>query len=365
MVKIGIIGVGKLGLCLAINLEHSGYQVHAFDKNHEYLNQLRQKTFNSEEPGVTAGLRMSQNIHFHDQINELIAKECKFIFILVATPSTDNFSYDHSEIDKTVDEILAIEPNYPINLIISSTVMPGYCDQLSNRIENNYISLLYNPEFIAQGSIIEDQKKPDLVLIGGKNEDAINQLKAIHETVCHNRPSYQIMSTISAEIAKIALNCFLTTKIAFANAIGDLANTANAEPNKILQAIGSDRRIGMDYLKYGFGFGGPCLPRDNQALLKFAEGQNHELELSKASISMNKKHLRYQFNELMKEKEPLVFSNLGFKKGSTSLENSQKLELAVMLAKEGKNVIIKESMLLQNKIKKKYPSLFKFQDFEE
>jgi UDP-glucose 6-dehydrogenase len=151
-------------------------------------------------------------------------------------------------------------------------------------------------------------------------------------------------------------------KISFANSIGDLAMECGAEPEKILAAIGSDSRIGIKYLKYGFGFGGPCFPRDNQALNKFASDVFKPLLLSEATIKVNQDHLDHQFNQILKSGEnPVYIDHVTYKKGTDILEESQQLALALRLAQSGRKVIIRDSRGVREKLEQTYPGLFQFE----
>jgi nucleotide sugar dehydrogenase len=172
------------------------------------------------------------------------------------------------------------------------------------------------------------------------------------------------MSRLSAEIAKIATNCFLTTKISFANSIGDLAIKVGAEPEKILNAIGADSRIGNKYLSYGFGFGGPCFPRDNKALGLFARNNDYSLLLSEATDEINKRHLAFQLQEFLNkysEDEKIIFDGITYKKGSLLLDESQQFALAFLLAKAGRKVVLRDQEVVLTAIKKDYETLFDYE----
>src|SRR5687767_11915583 len=165
------------------------------------------------------------------------------------------------------------------------------------------------------------------------------------------------MSRLSAEICKLATNCFLTTKIAFANAIGDLAAMAGAQPDKILAAIGSDSRIGEKYLGYGYGFGGPCFPRDNRALGYFADNLGYDLKLSKATDQSNKEHLDFMFGQMNAnhiDDGAIVFEHVTYKPGVNILEESQPMALALLLARAGKKVKICDSKAVIEEVKQNY-----------
>ncbi len=363
--RIGILGVGKLGLCFALNIEQKGFQVIGIDTNESYVNQLNNKSFYSFEPKVNELLRASKNFSISSNIELALENDINILFVMVATPSETDGSYNHAQIERVAEQLIKFgKREQTTHLVIGCTTMPGYCDSLARKLESCNYTVNYNPEFIAQGNIIENQKNPDQVLIGEANAEAGNAIVEVYEKMCENKPVYCRMSRLSAEIAKIATNCFLTTKISFANSIGDLAIKVGAEPEKILAAIGADSRIGNKYLQYGFGFGGPCFPRDNIALGHFAEQNGYELLISKATDSVNKKHLEFQFEDYMNnfsKENSIVFDGITYKKGSTLLDESQQLQLATLLANAGRKVIIKDVSKVVDEVRTIYGNLFEYE----
>ncbi|OWY19291.1 UDP-glucose/GDP-mannose dehydrogenase family protein [Sphingobacteriales bacterium UPWRP_1] len=365
MQTIGILGIGKLGICFALNLEQAGYRVIGVDVNPQYVEQVNQKKLVSYEPGVMEYLQTSRNFIASTQITDVLQSPAELIFIVVATPSTPDGGYDHYQVERIVVQLIqqGKQPQTR-HLVIMCTTMPGYCDTVAQRLQPFNYTVSYNPEFIAQGSIIHDQLYPDQVLIGEDNADAGQKIAGVYQKMCMNTPVYCHMSRMSAEICKLATNCFLTTKISFANSIGDLALKAGAEPDKILAAIGSDSRIGSKYLKYGFGYGGPCFPRDNRALGKFADEQGYEMLISKATDEVNKRHLQFQTQAWLQqypEAEQIVFDHVTYKKGSVILEESQQLALAVQLAKAGRKVLVKDVPAVIEQVKALYGNLFLYE----
>ncbi len=364
MKKIGIIGAGKLGLCFALNLEKAGYEVYGVDVSAEYVRLLNSKKFNSPEPGVNELLAASTSFFASVEMQSLFKEELTDIFIMVATPSLPDGTYNHAQVEKVTDELIASgKRQNTVHLYIGCTTMPGYCDKLAAKMQPYNYTVSYNPEFIAQGSIIRNQQYPDQVLIGEANEEAGNRLESIYKKMVSNEPVICRMDRISAEIAKLATNCFLTTKISFANSIGDLAIKAGGDYQKILTAVGADSRIGSKYLNYGFGFGGPCFPRDNRALDVFAKTQNYPLLISEATDEVNKNHLEFQFQEYLKKysaSEPIRFDHVSYKKGSVIIEESQQLALAVKLAGAGRKVIVSDRKEVKEEVEKMYPGLFEF-----
>jgi nucleotide sugar dehydrogenase len=347
MNKIAIVGIGRLGLCFALNLERIGYSIFGIDKNKSYIEQIQLKQLKSNEPLVEEYLKESKNFIATTDLSIIEKENIQFVYLILPTPSTLDGTFSHAFIEDFLNEFKkSVSSKLQRHLIIGSTVMPGYCDDLANRYNN--LTITYNPEFIAQGSIIHDQQHPDQILIGEGHEETTLFLKELYSKMCTSSPAIHLMSRKSAEITKLATNCFLTMKISFANSIGDLARTVGAEEEKILNAIGTDSRIGNKYLKYGFGFGGPCLPRDNQALLAYSNEAHASLPLSEATVQVNIEHLAFQLKELLKQNHDIYyFDSVTYKKDTDILEASQQLELAKLLVENGKKVVIKNSKLIQ------------------
>lgn len=343
--NISIIGTGKLGLCLALNLERNGSNLICVDTNEEYINQLKNKTFSSKEPEVNNLLEKSKNIEFTTDLKKSLQND--IIFIIVQTPSTSDFKYDHSSIEDISEKLISYgKQENRKDLIINCTTFPGYCDTLQKKLENYNYRVSYNPEFIAQGSIIKDQINADMVLIGEADKIAGDLIEKIYESFCLSKKVHK-MSRVEAEITKLSLNCFLTTKIAYANMIGDICLSYNSDPNKVLGAIGEDTRVGHKYLKYGFGFGGPCFPRDNRALHKCAEEVNINAAISKATDESNFNHLEFQIKEYIKNNPdkniPVEMDYISYKQGSDIITESQQFKYAKRLKDLGYTIKIKEN----------------------
>ncbi len=343
--NISIIGVGKLGLCLSLNLERKGFNIVGVDVSESYVSSLNNKSFKSTEPYVNEFLQSSKNIFFTTSLE--LALKNDVIFVVVKTPSTPEWKYDHTQIDNIVDELIKIgKQNTRKDLIINSTTFPGYCDTIQKRLSDLNYFVSYNPEFIAQGSIIMDQLNCDSVLIGESDKTAGDTIEHIYKVMCDSNPIINRMSRTESELTKLSVNCFLTTKISFANMIGDISERINCNPNVILNAVGSDSRIGNKYLKPGFGFGGPCFPRDNRALSKCAEEVGIDAVISKSTDIMNEKHLEYQIQNFVKNNpdmtKKVVIPYVTYKKESTLIEESQQLKFALSLKNMGYNVVVSD-----------------------
>ena len=361
--NISVIGVGKLGLCFALVLEKIGFRVLGVDLDDGYIENLNNKTFNSNEPEVNEYLNQSRNFSATTDINKAIVHS-DILFLFVSTPSLKDGRYDHSQIDRVLEQLAKnFKVSQKKHLIIGCTTMPGYCDYIQEKMSEYGYRISYNPEFIAQGSVIKDMTNPDIVLIGEADISAGNEIENIYLSIAKNQPTIYRMNRKEAEITKIAINCFITTKIAYANMVGDIAKSAECDPAVILNAIGSDKRIGNKNLNYGYGFGGPCFPRDNRAFALFADDMDINAVISKASDKANKMHLDYQVNDFKKKynkNDQIIFSNVSYKIGTEIIEESQKLLMAVKLAEMGYNITIKDARSIIKKIKKVYNDLFSY-----
>lgn len=340
MANISVIGVGKLGLCLALNLEKKGHNIIGIDVFEGYIQSLNDKTFTTSEPSVNEYLAESK-ISFTTDLKQALQND--ILFVVVRTPSTPEWKYDHTDIEDIADKLISFgkQPTRK-DLIINCTTFPGYCNILQEKLKeyNYYVS--YNPEFIAQGTIIKDQVMCDNVLIGEADEYAGELITDIYKSMVESNPIYNRMSRTEAELTKLAVNCFLTTKISYANMVGNIANRLECDADRVLNAIGTDSRIGNKYLKPGFGFGGPCFPRDNRALAKCGEEVGIDAVISRATDEMNEKHLQYQIEDFIKnnpDKNKVVeIDFITYKKESTLIEESQQLKFAQKLTELGYNI---------------------------
>lgn len=379
MKNLSVIGIGKLGLCFALTLEKAGYSVLGVDVRQDYVDKINSKTLASTEPGVTQMLAESCQLRATTSIEEALDFS-DVIFVVVATPSLTNGKYDHTQVDRVVDSIIAHNngmKNWRYektkHLVLCCTVMPKYTDSVARRLADKNVTVSYNPEFIAQGTILRDQLNPDMVLIGEGTKEAGDILEEIYARHTESSPTICRMSPIEAEITKISLNCFLTTKIAFANMIGDIAIASGAKPDKILHAIGSDSRVGSKYIKYGFGFGGPCFPRDNKALGIYATEIGCPAEISRATDASNRLHLLEQvrmFDSVFgsQKKTKTIVMDRGdvcYKKGSTIIEESQQLQYAAAIAALGYKVIIRDCKEVLDQVKAIHGSIFQYEEVSE
>lgn len=364
--NITVIGIGRLGLCTALAFEKAGNHVLGVDINPSYVQSLNDKAFYSPEPFVNEYLAQSKNFRATCSLDEGIHFSDLY-YIMVDTPSTiAQEAYDHSNLSLVLSELNKRKVKNK-HIVIGCTVFPGYIRNVGSFLVQNCTNttLNYNPEFIAQGNIVYGLQNPDIVLIGEATKDAGDLLADIYKKTCLNHPKICRMSVDSAEITKLALNCFVTTKIAYANMIGDIADsTQNANKFEILEAVGADNRVGSLCLKPGYGFGGPCFPRDNRALGSYAKALGITPLIPQATDNSNKEHAQFMLKQLLAENcSEYVFENVTYKDNCTVpiIEESQKLVIAACLARAGKCVLIRDSATVIEKVQQAYGSLFKYE----
>jgi UDPglucose 6-dehydrogenase len=359
--NLTIIGPGRLGLAVALLFEKAGYKVLAMDKNEDYISALKNGTFNSPESGINELLNAANNISFSSDFDDLIAFNSRNILVYVPTPENDH-GYDHTILDTVFDQLVSFgNRNVDVNLILGSTTLPSYCNTVKSNLLDFGYKLVYSPEFIAQGTIIKNLQYPDILLLGSSHIDSMHEVEDLYDDIYQQKPLVHTMDCLSAEITKLATNCFLTAKIAFANAIGDLAIKTGANHESILNAVGSDSRIGNKYLGYGFGFGGPCFPRDNRALNYFANNRGYPLKISDATVIANNQHTEFQIQHYLEKylaDSTIEFEHITYKPDSDILEESQQLRIAVALAEKGRKVKINGNSEVLSKVRKLYGEMF-------
>lgn len=360
MEKVSVIGLGKLGLPLAAVLADSGFETFGFDLNEKHVINLRDGKFESSEPSLETLLnRNRDNLQFISVIGD--CSYCDIYFLIVPTPSNANDEFSNDYLLDSIDALLVSwgESSTPKTLVIVSTVMPGTCQSLfvpkirnweqKNGFPEGRISIVYSPEFIALGTVIENLKNPDMVLVGcEKPEDAQVFLKVMGKVV-GNLETVDVLSLSEAELVKLLVNCFVTMKISFANFIGEFSD-ALPEINKykVARALGMDTRIGNKYLRPGIGFAGPCFPRDNKALIAFSNRYGLVADLAIATESVNARQPENVYRRIYKQYpkvRKIGILGIAYKKNTLVLDESQSIKIAERLFAEGYDVLLFDPLI--------------------
>jgi len=325
MVDVTFIGVGKLGLAYAAYISSKGHKVHCIDVNSKMIEAYKRREYGTREPGVE-GLANEYPMTFSDDYSTIVPGS--ICIILVNTP-TCLAGYDHSMLENSLKNSATGGQAYTI---ITSTVQPGFCDRQTAP------NLVYNPLFVQIGNVLENLRGVTDVLVGAR--EIPGGLVEFYASLFGNAKMHT-MAYKAAEVAKLALNSFITMKISFANMIGDALRTCGQDAEPALKFIGSDSRVGSKCLKYGWGYGGPCFPRDNRALSTFLREVGSYDYLPIAAHESNERHAIEQ----AKHFEGDVMTGLCYKDDCDVpiIEESHKVKTALVLKSMGRNVTLEDT----------------------
>ena len=365
---ISVIGLGKLGLCSAACFAYRGFKVIGVDIDIEKVNKINKGISPIEETGLDQMLKKTRdNLLATVDYNEAI-RNSEVTFIVVATPSLADGSFSNDYLEKSLHKVgVALKNKKGYHLVVvTSTVMPGtvetvakyILEKVSGKTCGKDFGVAYNPEFIALGSVIHDFLNPDFLLIGEMSEIDGDILEGIYRIACENKPRFARMSLLNAEITKISLNCYITTKITFANSIAAICEKVKgADANVITQALGLDTRIGSKYIRPGLGYGGPCFPRDNVAFAAFARRLETKAKLAEMVDEVNRDQVTRiveRVHEVLgkpkteKGRIKIAVLGLSYKPNTPIIEDSQALNIAQVLVSEGYQVSVYDPQALEN-----------------
>lgn len=272
MANVSVIGAGYVGLVTGACLAELGHKVSVVEIDHGRLSTLQQGDLPVYEPGLTdlvAGHRKSGSIKFTGDYGEAIP-EAQFVFIAVGTPILPDGQADTSAVFAAVNSILEHAP-LDLTIIIKSTVSVGTGDEAAEWVAQSGrpdVHLVSNPEFLREGSAIRDFMKPDRIVIGANDPQSAAAVSHLYDGV--DAPTI-MSSRCSAELGKYAANGFLSTRISLINEVSTICEVVGADIEEVKGIIGSDRRIGPDFLNAGLGWGGSCFPKDLRSLAATAD----------------------------------------------------------------------------------------------
>ncbi len=350
---ISVIGLGRLGAPMAAAMAARGLRVIGVEAEPAKLEALQHGRAPVFEPGLREMLLAGRdNLRVTTSIADAVG-DSEITFIVVATPTEPDgtFSLRHVlPVCEAIGRALASKREFH-TVVLTSTVMPGSTggavlqtlERSSGKRAGSDFGLCYNPEFIALGSVLRDFLNPDLLLIGESDSRAGALLQSLYQQVCENRPAIACMNFVNAEIAKLSINTYVTTKISFANMLARLCEKVpGADVDVVTSAIGVDARIGGKYLKGAISYGGPCFPRDNLALIALAEGLGAPAHLARATHEFNRAQI-HDLADLVSQNLPsggtAGILGLTYKAYTDVTEQSAGLLLARELATRGLRVV--------------------------
>ena len=340
--RVAVIGTGYVGLTTGACLAHLGHTVVCADIDANKIAKLRDGIIPIVELGlaelVTEGMASGRLSFVVGSVEA--AKNCEVAFLCVPTPQGEDGSADLSYVQRASEEISAALPFEAI-VVNKSTVPVGSTKVVEKALKRPDVKVVSNPEFLREGSAVQDFLKPDRVVVGSDDQAAAMKVASLYDGL-----STRVIITdpASAETIKYAANAFLATKLSFINAIAAICEGVGADINDVVVGIGSDKRIGENFLRPGPGWGGSCFPKDSRALIKIAEDADYSFDLLKGVITVNDQQLDRVADKIRLAAggdlsgKVVAAWGLTFKSGTDDLRDSPAIAIIERLMKLGARV---------------------------
>jgi UDPglucose 6-dehydrogenase len=358
---ISVLGIGKLGAVVAGCHASRGFPVISVDVNRHSVECCNRGVPPIQEPGIEDLYRSCQGLLTATTDSASAVQRSDATLICVPTPSDADGGYSLRyvlEACKAIGDALRNKNAYHL-VVLKSTVLPGSCDRdiiptleaRSGKRCGSDFGFCYNPEFIALGSVIHNIFNPDLVLIGESNETAGDRLARIFTRLLSTKRPTARMNLVNAELAKLAVNSYVTMKITFANLLARLCEQLpGGDVDVVTGALGLDSRIGAKYLKGGLGYGGPCFPRDNEAVLCLAHRLGVSFPLAIATDQANRE-IAGHVADVVASKVPIGarvgILGLSYKPNTPVIEESQGVLIAKILLERGFKIVAYDPVAIE------------------
>ena len=356
--KVTVIGLGYLGATHAVAMAELGHEVIGIEPDSQKLSSLAQGILPFHEPGLDAALPRaisSGRLKFQSEHNEASAS-ADLHFICVGTPQTKGSdAADTSYVVAAAKELAAwIKPTAVV--AGKSTVPVGTAANLKSAMDEIAgfdVHLAWNPEFLREGTALEDSLRPDRIVVGTWSQHSVDVLREVYAPIIATGTPFLELDVPTAELVKVAANAFLATKISFINAMAEVAEVSGADAVSLAKAIGYDDRIGSKFLRTGIGFGGGCLPKDIRGFVARAEelGVGSAVEFLKDVDAVNLRR-RDKVVELAKQElgqlagKSITMLGISFKPDSDDLRDSPALEISQRLTALGAKVTVHDPVSL-------------------
>ncbi len=352
--KIAIVGTGYVGLVSGACFSEMGVDVTCVDVNSEKIEALKKGKIPIYEPGlenIVVRNYQAKRLHFTTELPSIL-NQTDIVFIAVGTPSDANGNADLQYVFNVADTI-GEHLTKSLLLVTKSTVPVGTTHKIKERVtqhlkkralETLLIDVASNPEFLKEGSAVEDFMSPDRVIVGVESESARQLMSRLYRPFLLNNFRVIFMDILSSEMTKYASNAMLATRISFMNDIANLCERVGADVNMVRRGMGSDTRIGKNFLYPGCGYGGSCFPKDIRAIIKVAEDAGYDMHLLKAVELVNNAQKKVLFEKLchyyqnhIKGKTVAVWG-LSFKPETDDMRDAPSLTLIRQLLDAGVHV---------------------------
>jgi UDPglucose 6-dehydrogenase len=352
--KIAVLGTGYVGLSTGVCLSEIGHHVYCIDINEQKINNLRNGISPIYEPGLESLLASNmtaRRLQFTTSLEEGL-KDAEIIIIAVGTPQGGDGAADLSYLEQAAKDISKYVAASPI-IVIKSTVPVGTNEYIQTIIEAECgfsVRMVSNPEFLRQGSAVQDTMKPDRIIIGSNDKTAVEKIREMYLPL--NAPI--ILTDIrSAEMIKYASNAFLATKISYINEIANLCEVVGANVEDVANGVGNDIRIGKAFLQAGIGYGGSCFPKDVKALLHTASLHQVDFSMLKETISINDNQQKLLVKKAVKrfgdlKGKKIAMLGLSFKPETDDMREAPSIKIAHSLTEMGAEVVAYDPVAINN-----------------
>ena len=300
--KISIVGTGYVGLVQGAVFADTGNNVLCMDVDEKKIHNLKKGIIPIYEPGLEEMVvRNAQNgrLEFTTRLDHAVERS-EIIFLCLPTPQSEDGSADLSRV-MSVAEQISQHINSDKIIVSKSTVPVGTVDQVRQifkKVTRYTVDVVSNPEFLKEGAAVQDSLKPDRIVIGTRSQRVIEKMTELYESFVRTGNPILFMDEHSAELTKYASNSFLATKISFMNELANLCEHVGADINLIRKGMGSDPRIGSQFLFAGIGYGGSCFPKDIKALIKTSQEKNYEFKILQAVDEVNTQQKKLLFRKV-------------------------------------------------------------------
>ena len=367
--QIAMIGTGYVGLVSGACFSEFGFSVTCVDKNENKITQLKSNKMPIYEPGLDVLVKKNQDagrLSFTTDLNRTVA-DADVVFIAVGTPTRRGDGHaDLSYVFDAAEEIAEYISGYTV-IVTKSTVPVGTGKKIFKIIRQKRSDLKFdvasNPEFLREGSAINDFMRPDRVVVGVMGEEAKNVLEKIYSPLNLIETPIQFTDLETAELIKYAANSFLAVKISFINQIADLCEKVGADVHDVAKGMGLDKRIGAKFLHPGPGFGGSCFPKDTIALVKTAEQVGGQISIVREVVSYNQERKLSMAQRIISrlktgiKNKKVSILGLAFKPETDDMRDSPALEIISELHSKGASItaydpaaMIEAKSLFQDKV---------------
>lgn len=352
-----MVGTGYVGLVSGTCFAELGHQVLCIDINEAKIAELRKGNSPIYEPGLSDMLKRNismDRIAFSTDYRDIANSE--FIFLAVDTPPKENGEADLSRIESAAKSTAQNMKDGAI-IVLKSTVPVGTHLKVKKVMDENTdkkFHVVNNPEFLKEGSAIDDFMRPDRVVVGFDNEEAGVMMEKLYAPLLRSGNPLLKMSNLSAEMTKYAANCFLATKISFINEIANLCDATGADIEDVRRGITTDPRIGKKFLYPGIGYGGSCFPKDVQALIQTGAQHGCELEVVGSAHRVNYKQKTRLFDKMKKafgdnlKGKVFAFWGVAFKPNTDDIREAPAIDMAESLIQAGASVQFFDPVAMQN-----------------